>query len=80
MTVYVDADACPVKQEVYRVAKRFGADRKALYAQALGMKLPSSSEEGKGAAQRRKGEEDAVKSSAPAAFSSPNPSSAEEGR
>ena len=23
ITIYVDADACPVKQEVYRVAKRF---------------------------------------------------------
>jgi uncharacterized protein len=25
MTVYVDADACPVKDEVYRVAERYGA-------------------------------------------------------
>jgi uncharacterized protein YaiI (UPF0178 family) len=24
--IYVDADACPVKQEVYRVAKRYGLD------------------------------------------------------
>lgn len=24
MTIYVDADGCPVKNEVYRVAKRFG--------------------------------------------------------
>ena len=24
MTVYVDADACPVKEEVYRVARRYG--------------------------------------------------------
>jgi hypothetical protein len=24
LTVYVDADACPVKQEVYRVARRYG--------------------------------------------------------
>lgn len=24
LKIYVDADACPVKQEVYRVAKRFG--------------------------------------------------------
>ncbi|CAN5336988.1 YaiI/YqxD family protein [soil metagenome] len=23
-TIYIDADACPVKQEVYRVAERFG--------------------------------------------------------
>jgi uncharacterized protein YaiI (UPF0178 family) len=25
MTVYVDADACPVKNEIYRVAERYGA-------------------------------------------------------
>ena len=25
MTVYVDADACPVKDEVYKVAARYGA-------------------------------------------------------
>lgn len=25
MKIYVDADACPVKQEVYRVAERYGA-------------------------------------------------------
>ena len=24
--IYIDADACPVKQEVYRVAKRYGLD------------------------------------------------------
>ena len=24
MTIYIDADGCPVKNEVYRVAKRFG--------------------------------------------------------
>src|SRR5947209_20055919 len=24
LTLYVDADACPVKQEVYRVARRYG--------------------------------------------------------
>lgn len=24
MTIYVDADACPVKEEVYRVAERYG--------------------------------------------------------
>ena len=24
MTIYIDADGCPVKSEVYRVAKRFG--------------------------------------------------------
>src|SRR4051794_29176562 len=24
LTVYVDADACPVKEEVYRVARRYG--------------------------------------------------------
>jgi uncharacterized protein YaiI (UPF0178 family) len=24
MTIYVDADACPVKEEVYRVARRYG--------------------------------------------------------
>ena len=24
LTIYVDADACPVKQEVYRVARRYG--------------------------------------------------------
>src|SRR5436190_2199689 len=24
MTIYVDADACPVKDEVYRVARRYG--------------------------------------------------------
>ena len=23
-TIYVDADACPVKEEVYRVAERYG--------------------------------------------------------
>jgi uncharacterized protein YaiI (UPF0178 family) len=26
LRVYIDADACPVKQEVYRVAKRYGLD------------------------------------------------------
>jgi len=26
LTVYVDADACPVKPEVYRVAQRYGLD------------------------------------------------------
>jgi uncharacterized protein len=26
MTIYVDADACPVKEEVYRVARRCGLD------------------------------------------------------
>jgi hypothetical protein len=26
MHIFVDADACPVKQEVYRVAKRYGLD------------------------------------------------------
>ena len=26
MAIYVDADACPVKQEVYRVAQRYGLD------------------------------------------------------
>ena len=25
MTIYVDADACPVKEEIYRVARRYGA-------------------------------------------------------
>ena len=25
MTIYVDADACPVKEEIYKVAARFGA-------------------------------------------------------
>jgi uncharacterized protein len=24
MTIYVDADACPVKEEIYRVARRYG--------------------------------------------------------
>jgi len=24
ITIYIDADACPVKQEVYRVAERHG--------------------------------------------------------
>src|SRR5918911_3286660 len=24
LTIYVDADACPVKEEVYRVARRYG--------------------------------------------------------
>ena len=24
LTVYIDADACPVKEEVYRVAGRYG--------------------------------------------------------
>jgi len=26
LNIYVDADACPVKEEVYRVAKRYGLD------------------------------------------------------
>ena len=26
LTVYIDADACPVKEEVYRVAKRYGLE------------------------------------------------------
>lgn len=26
MRIYVDADACPVKDEVYRVAKRYGLE------------------------------------------------------
>ena len=26
LTIYVDADACPVKEEVYRVARRYGLD------------------------------------------------------
>jgi uncharacterized protein YaiI (UPF0178 family) len=26
LNIFVDADACPVKQEVYRVAKRYGLD------------------------------------------------------
>ena len=25
VTILVDADACPVKEEIYRVAERFGA-------------------------------------------------------
>ena len=25
-TIYIDADACPVKEEVYRVARRVGFD------------------------------------------------------
>ena len=38
MTVYVDADACPVKDEVYRVAARYGA---AVYVVANGwMRVP----------------------------------------
>ena len=24
LTIYIDADACPVKDEVYRVARRYG--------------------------------------------------------
>lgn len=33
MTIYVDADACPVKDEVYKVAQRFG-ERVAVVANA----------------------------------------------
>ena len=39
--IYVDADACPVKQEVYRVAKRY--DLKVTLVAAAWMRTPESS-------------------------------------
>ena len=40
LTVYVDADACPVKQEVYRVARRYGL-RVAVVAHAA-LRVPAN--------------------------------------
>jgi len=39
--IYIDADACPVKQEVYRVAKRY--DLKVTLVAASWMRIPESS-------------------------------------
>jgi uncharacterized protein YaiI (UPF0178 family) len=39
--IFVDADACPVKQEVYRVAKRYGL--KVTLVAASWMRVPESS-------------------------------------
>ncbi len=39
--IYVDADACPVKQEVYRVAQRY--DLKVTLVAAAFMRIPESS-------------------------------------
>ncbi len=37
ITVYVDADACPVKDEVYRVAQRYGLAVKVVANSPLGV-------------------------------------------
>jgi uncharacterized protein YaiI (UPF0178 family) len=39
--IYIDADACPVKEEVYRVAKRY--DLKVTLVAASWMRIPESS-------------------------------------
>lgn len=41
LDIFVDADACPVKQEVYRVAKRY--DLKVTLVAASWMRIPESS-------------------------------------
>jgi uncharacterized protein YaiI (UPF0178 family) len=41
LNIFVDADACPVKQEVYRVAKRY--DLKVTLVAASWMRIPESS-------------------------------------
>jgi uncharacterized protein YaiI (UPF0178 family) len=35
LTIYVDADACPVKDEVYRVARRYGLQVKVVAREPL---------------------------------------------
>jgi uncharacterized protein YaiI (UPF0178 family) len=41
LNIYVDADACPVKEEVYRVAKRYGL--KVILVSNSWMRIPESS-------------------------------------
>ena len=41
LDIYVDADACPVKQEIYRVAKRYGL--KVILVSNSWMRTPESS-------------------------------------
>ena len=41
LRIFVDADACPVKQEIYRVAKRY--DLKVVLVAASWMRLPENS-------------------------------------
>jgi uncharacterized protein YaiI (UPF0178 family) len=41
LDIYVDADACPVKQEIYRVAKRYGL--KVILVSNSWMRAPESS-------------------------------------
>jgi len=41
LQIYIDADACPVKQEVYRVAKRYGL--KVILAANTWMRIPDES-------------------------------------
>jgi uncharacterized protein len=41
LDIYVDADACPVKQEIYRVAKRYGL--KVILVSNSWMRIPESS-------------------------------------
>ena len=39
LTIYIDADACPVKDEVYRVARRYGL--KVFVVSNAGMRVPT---------------------------------------
>jgi uncharacterized protein YaiI (UPF0178 family) len=39
MRIYVDADSCPVKDEVYRVAKRYGIE--VTVVSATWLRIPS---------------------------------------
>ncbi|MCD4702175.1 MAG: DUF188 domain-containing protein, partial [Candidatus Aegiribacteria sp.] len=41
LDIFVDADACPVKQEIYRVAKRY--DLKVILVSNSWMRIPASS-------------------------------------
>ncbi len=41
LDIYIDADACPVKQEIYRVATRYGLD--VILVSNSWMRLPESS-------------------------------------